>query len=301
MIPRKILDEFTDKLELLSDAARKVALKQIQAIEWETVAELRQKLIEILDPLLAAATDDAATFAGQFYEDIRYESIKKPYDAMYDSFRDPEKTEEAIRAILQKLVDSGQFDAILGPLLDRVDYEIKKAAGDNVINNSLQDPSSRKYARVPADGEACGFCLMLASQGFVYLSKKSAGNDEGHYHPNCRCRIVPGFADTEIEGYDPNKIYDEWSKTAHADYMYNRRNRTSRNNGSMYSHAKTDKTPAFKDFNDVKSYIYDAKDTQDLENRWLNLARVYGFNSKQITSTSLKNVVKTTNKRLAKS
>lgn len=51
--------------------------------------------------------------------------------------------------------------------------------------------------------------MMLASRGFVYASRKAAGENE-HYHPNCRCQVIPSFGKTEVEGYDPDAYYDMW-------------------------------------------------------------------------------------------
>lgn len=65
----------------------------------------------------------------------------------------------------------------------------------NAIRNGL------RYARVPS-GTSCAFCLMLASRGFVYHSATSAGEDKGHYHTNCHCKIVAGKEGTEIGGYN---------------------------------------------------------------------------------------------------
>lgn len=69
--------------------------------------------------------------------------------------------------------------------------------------------SGVRFARVPSGGETCPFCMMLASRGAVYYSEQTAGAD-GHYHPNCRCRIVPSWGTAEIEGYDPDLYYDMW-------------------------------------------------------------------------------------------
>ena len=66
-----------------------------------------------------------------------------------------------------------------------------------------------RFARVPSGGETCPFCIMLASRGAVYYSEKTAGAD-GHYHANCRCRIVPSWNGAAIEGYDPDRYYDMW-------------------------------------------------------------------------------------------
>lgn len=69
----------------------------------------------------------------------------------------------------------------------------------NVIKNKL------RYARVPM-GNACAFCLMLATRGFVYYTQTSAGEDKGHYHVHCHCKIVPGKNDTTVTGYKPNGL-----------------------------------------------------------------------------------------------
>ena len=82
-----------------------------------------------------------------------------------------------------------------------------------------------RFARVPMGGEACGFCIMLASRGFVYHTEETAGEFD-HFHSSCRCKVVPGFPtmeryvrngvrvsrglDPSVEGYDPDLYYDMW-------------------------------------------------------------------------------------------
>lgn len=70
--------------------------------------------------------------------------------------------------------------------------------------------SALRFARVPMGGrETCDFCIMLASRGFVYHTKETAGELK-HYHANCACRIVPGFEGDRVDGYDPDYYYDVW-------------------------------------------------------------------------------------------
>ena len=66
-----------------------------------------------------------------------------------------------------------------------------------------------RFARVPAGGETCPFCLMLASRGAVYYTEETAGANS-HYHAHCRCQIVPSWDGAAIEGYDPDLYYDMW-------------------------------------------------------------------------------------------
>lgn len=72
-----------------------------------------------------------------------------------------------------------------------------------------REKSRVRFARVPQGTETCPFCLMLASRGAVYYSKEIAGANS-HYHPNCKCAIVPVWGNTQIEGYNPEEYYDRW-------------------------------------------------------------------------------------------
>lgn len=43
----------------------------------------------------------------------------------------------------------------------------------------------------------------------MYASRESAGQ-LGQYHDNCNCRIVAGMPGTEVDGYDPEGMYDRY-------------------------------------------------------------------------------------------
>lgn len=86
-------------------------------------------------------------------------------------------------------------------------------AGDLSVVESAVSANEQKnlgirYARVP-QGPTCAFCIMLASRGFVYASRESAG-ELVQYHDACNCRIVAGMPGTKIEGYDPDGMYDRY-------------------------------------------------------------------------------------------
>ena len=66
-----------------------------------------------------------------------------------------------------------------------------------------------RFARVPQGGDTCTFCAMLASRGFVYWSRETAGEFD-HYHRNCRCLVVPDDGSGEVEGYDPDEWLQRW-------------------------------------------------------------------------------------------
>lgn len=93
--------------------------------------------------------------------------------------------------------------ATLAYLSGTVDKCVKQQARDTLAFNAERDPKAR-YARIP-DGNACDFCLMLGSRGFVYHSEESAGGSAhgtkwDTYHPYCNCQIAVTF-DPVFEEY----------------------------------------------------------------------------------------------------
>lgn len=288
-IPRVVLDQYTAKLNMLSEASREAIARLLDKVIYTDTADLREQLIAILDPYLGAATDDAAAYAAEFYDTVRMATVGGGYSAAVESMRKPIATEKAIRAIVSKVARGGTLDSITGELLDRVDYEIKRAAGDCIMENSKRDPKSGRFARVPTGSETCDFCIMLASRGFDYLSANNAGAD-GHYHANCDCRIVPYFEGVNYQGYDPSKLREQWKKSGFKPETKNRRSR------SAWIADSEDGLPGFDGFDDVKAYIYEAKDISDLEQRYVTICNIFGM--ERATSSSLLNAMKTAEKRL---
>lgn len=94
-------------------------------------------------------------------------------------------------------------DEFMRLLAEEVGGEAVQHANRTTVHNAAKNDV--RYARVPF-GNSCAFCLMLASRGFVYHSATTAGEDKGHYHGNCRCKIVAGKEGTEIEGYNPEAL-----------------------------------------------------------------------------------------------
>lgn len=82
-------------------------------------------------------------------------------------------------------------------LTSKIDQYVKQAGRDTVTANVEKSPVAR-YARVP-DGNACEFCNMLGSRGFVYRSKERAGGGAMHgtkfdtWHPYCNCQIAVSY------------------------------------------------------------------------------------------------------------
>ncbi len=208
-IPRALLDEYTAQLNALSKASQQLVLNALKNVEWNTIAELRNIMIAVMDQVCFDAADMARVIAEEMYDDIREIEIGRRLAQTTNNHFNNDAISGAVRACIQSVVDTNETALFSHNLLDRVDYEVKKAAGETTIELTKLDPLKPRYARVPSGSETCPFCLMLASRGFEYRSKESATykKDGGHYHPNCDCRIVVGFEGMTVEGYDPDILY----------------------------------------------------------------------------------------------
>lgn len=68
-----------------------------------------------------------------------------------------------------------------------------RSLNETIIANVGRDrDKGARFARVPTGFEACTFCLMLASRGAVYHTRKSAGEWK-HFYRGCDCKVVPSF------------------------------------------------------------------------------------------------------------
>lgn len=206
MIPRLWVNNFTVGINVISKNAREVLEKQLREIDMtQDVAAIREQVVAVMQGTCGTSAHGAAMLSAQFYDGIRQFETGSALGAVPDSGREPKATEGAVRAFAQKLVD-GKQDEFVEACLQRADYEIKVAAAQTCLNNAKRDPLKPRFARVPTGDETCDWCLMLASRGFVYHTEAAAS----HTHWNCDCRVIPSWDSEEVEGYDPNAIYDQW-------------------------------------------------------------------------------------------
>lgn len=219
-VPTNLLDELTDEVNRLSGSAQDAARSALTSIldDWERngggdVAALREAAYEAIEDVLNSYADTyAAARAAEYYDAVRKaQGFPGSYSAVAESLRNPDATLGAVRAFVGKVAE-GKAQAFLTLCLQRIDTETRRAANKCVAYNASKDPAKPWYGRVPR-GETCGFCLMLASFGF-YAKTVAAAE---HAHPNCDCRIVPGFpGETTVKDYDPDGMYERYDDCLNA-------------------------------------------------------------------------------------
>lgn len=87
-----------------------------------------------------------------------------------------------------------------------------RSLNETIISNVGRDKDRGvRFARVTTGFETCTFCIMLASRGAVYHTRKSAGEFR-HFHRHCDCKVAPGFEDDPdaelVEGVRPEELRD---------------------------------------------------------------------------------------------
>ena len=171
---------------------------------------MREFAMQTLTTCVQTFGDRAATIACSAY-DVTMEElcISVQPSAVYN----PVSVNSTGRQVdyLMRQLTPDTFDSFAQKLAARAYENVGRAANKTTIYNAERDYSKGvRYARVPTGKETCGFCLMLASRGFDYKSRQSAG-DMGfgfnRFHDRCDCRVVAGDELTTVEGYDPDWLY----------------------------------------------------------------------------------------------
>ncbi len=93
-------------------------------------------------------------------------------------------------------------------LADEIGKLVKKTSTRTMRKNAARDDAL--MALVPR-GDGCPFCKMLGSRGWE--PARASKSFEAHLHSNCRCEYVVRFGDDlEVEGYDPDALYEEFQQ-----------------------------------------------------------------------------------------
>lgn len=222
-ITRQQIDEYLTARDEVIEALKYGLSYDLLAIDYSDIAAARNAVTTMLNQRLNVGASTVARLSAEFYDLCREISTGEKLGARAYVTRNPEATEGFVRAEIQKVIDDGDPARFIRGCDGRVTYEMQKQAAETIYQNGFRDAHRTLFARVPAGGDTCAFCNMLASRGAVYLTAKSAGEGD-HWHAHCRCSVVPmwdvsrdGFSrgrsiSTTIEGYDPDALYDQFLK-----------------------------------------------------------------------------------------
>lgn len=184
-----------------------------RAHEGATVAEKREAAKLIMEGFVQGYDDVAAEFAAQWYDDLAERNGARLQQAVTMTTYRPESVDTVARYQAKKLVKGGDA-AFARACGEYARNDALRSLNETIISNVGRDKDRGvRFARVPTGFETCTFCIMLASRGAVYHTRKSAGEFK-HFHRHCDCKVVPGFEDDPdaelVEGVNPEELRERW-------------------------------------------------------------------------------------------
>lgn len=190
--------------------------------EDATVAEKREAAKLIMEGFVQGYDDVAAEFAAQWYDHRAEQGGARLEQAVTMTTYGPDSVDAVARYQARKLAkgDDAAFAKACGEFARDDAF---RSLNETIIANVGRDKDKGvRFARVPTGFETCTFCLMLASRGAVYHTRKSAGEFK-HFHRRCDCKVVPSFeddADAElVEGVRPKELYERYRAIKQIDSM----------------------------------------------------------------------------------
>lgn len=178
--------------------------------EGASIAKKREAAKLIMEGFVQGYDDVAAEFAAQWYDHRAEQGGARLAQAVTMTTYRPDSVDAVARYQAKKLAKGG-------------DAEFAKACGEFARNDAFRSlnetisanvgrdkDKGARFVRVPTGLETCTFCIMLASRGAVYHTRKTAGELK-HFHRGCDCKVVPSFEgdpDAElVEGVRPKELY----------------------------------------------------------------------------------------------
>lgn len=198
------VDQFRDDLNNVVTIARAEVRQFWAGLDKSDPVYMRAQMIEFMQDLNLIYGEVAAGVAADWFDEIR-ETSNVP-----GSFRSIAADAVPLEQVSGSTGWALSQSEILPGLLGISDRLLKQAGRDTIARNVDRDRWA-SYARVPR-GATCAFCLMLASRGPVYGSKRSAGAGN-KYHSDCDCVPTPIYRDSDLpDGYDPQALSDIYVK-----------------------------------------------------------------------------------------
>lgn len=190
--------------------------------EGATVAEKREAAKLIMEGFVQGYDDVAAEFAAQWYDHRAEQGGARLDQAVTMTTYRPDSVDAVARYQARKLAKGGDA-AFAKACGEFARDDAFRSLNETIIANVGRDrDKGARFARVPTGFETCTFCLMLASRGAVYHTRKTAGEFK-HFHRRCDCKIVPGFEgdpDAElVEGVRPKELYERYRAIKQIDSM----------------------------------------------------------------------------------
>ena len=186
--------QYIDMLAAVNDTAAAKFTEYLNTHDTST-AEGMNAAIEYGYGLAAKYGESAAALSCEMYDAIAEASAA----AVPPAVPAPTATRGDIAKTINGMRNHGYSNEAIGSGIGRL---VKRTGVDTTLKNAIRDQA--QYAWIP-HGDTCPYCMMLASYGWMWASKKALDGDHAeHVHANCDCTYAIRFDDrTTYAGYRP--------------------------------------------------------------------------------------------------
>lgn len=214
MTSRDDLNRLTDAQRELVRMAQNELRGFFSTVDLTLPERVRGALLEIVPLLTREYGELVATVAAEWFEQVHPGTFLAQTAA--ETFPSAGVTEN-VRYHAGSLFTDDPYAALSG-ISGAMQRFILYSGRTTVARNVQLDPSNPRFGRVPTGAKTCAWCSLLASRGFIYLTRESAGIVASDYHDDCDCQIVPEWESgtSHIAGYDPDRLYDQYLQAREA-------------------------------------------------------------------------------------
>lgn len=197
-------------VQAASDYVERSVLEWAAANLGASTAKAREAAKAIMAQAGEAYGQAAATLAAEWYDERAQAAHAKLPCAVTEAVYDEKLADSTARYQARKYA-AGDVEGFASSCAALARDSARRCVNGTVMANVERDSEKgARFARVPVGTTTCAFCLMLASRGAVYSSRRSAG-DGNRFHRNCDCKVVPSWDNNPdailVEGFDPNALY----------------------------------------------------------------------------------------------
>lgn len=225
-IERDVFDRYCHEVGSLSKSASNAVERsiegwyalRIQQQDPPTVAECREYAKQAMAGYVQVYDEAASSLAARWYDKRAEESELHLKQAVTTNIWNPKSDDEVARYQAKKLakLDKDGIGPFARACGEYAANDVMRSLNETIIKNVGRDADKgAKFARVPTGYETCTFCMMLASRGSVYHTRKSAGEFR-HFHRGCDCKVVPAFGNDKyeevVQGVRPKELLGYWER-----------------------------------------------------------------------------------------
>lgn len=219
-VSSEYIQAFTAQLDKLNAQAGKTIITETAKLDLERrLLEsddlAYEDLYQMMQKLCPAYAKLSSALTCHFYDGIRSGS-GVPGEFRAETYNT--LSAKQIKADAYRIADDVEHGRNTVPLAkivtDQTTQYTRIASNETVRRNAIKDPAKPLFAIVP-NPNACPFCLMVASNGYVYPDSATAQQHKPHN--NCSCTAAQVYGKGKIQGYNPTK-YAKMYETARDAY-----------------------------------------------------------------------------------